>query len=485
MRTIKERDILSIAPNASAVSNAKKISSGSQFVRRLRSEDDSFYMGECKGSGKSNYIVSADYIEEENPVFRCSCPSRQLPCKHSIALLYEMLNQKEFELTDIPEDILEKRKKKEAREAKKQETKETEADKPAKKKSPASKAAAKKKINKQLEGLAVLRKMVNELLLSGLSTMGSISLKSYKDLVKQLGDYYLSGAQTYFTELVLEIEKYQKDSDSIHYKNSIEVLKRLRALEKKATKYLEEKLVSDNLEIDDNTLYEDLGGILKLDDLDRMGLTKENADLVQLSFREVYNESRKEFIDVAYWIDLESGEISYSLNYRPVKALKYIKKEDSCFDILEVKKLYYYPGSLNKRIRWDTSVLKDRDAKTLEVVKSKAYNSIKEAVKAAKAELKNTLSESSYGFLINYESICELENEKGRVWVIKDREGDKLELKNPDNIDTVELIKFMDYEEVRKDGAIFGKIYYSVEDRKLYMEPCSIITDNNIISLEY
>ena len=484
MRTIKERDILSIAPNASAVSNAKKISSGSKFVRRLRSEDESFYMGECKGSGKSNYIVSADYIEEENPVFRCSCPSRQLPCKHSIALLYEMLNQKDFEVTDIPEDILEKRKKKEAREAKKQETKEA-ADKPAKKKSPASKAAAKKKINKQLEGLAVLRKMVNELLLSGLSTMGSISLKSYKDLVKQLGDYYLSGAQTYFTELVLEIEKYQKDSDSIHYKNSIEVLKRLRALEKKATKYLEEKLNSDNLEIDDNTLYEDLGGILKLDDLDRMGLTKENADLVQLSFREVYNESRKEFIDVAYWIDLESGEISYSLNYRPLKALKYIKKEDSCFDILEVKKLYYYPGNLNKRIRWDTAVLKDRDSETLKVIKSKAYNSIKEAVKAAKAELKNTLSEFSYGFLINYESLCEFKTEKDKVWIIKDQTKDKLELKNPDTINTVELIKFLDYEEIRKNATIFGKIYYSVEDRKLYMEPCSIITDKRIINLEY
>ena len=272
MRIIKERDILSIAPNASAVSNAKKISSGSQFVKRSRSEDDSFYMGECKGSGKSNYIVSVDYIEEENPVFRCSCPSRQLPCKHSIALLYEMLNGKTFNVEDIPEDILEKRKKKEIREAKKQEAKETSDQKPVKKR-PASKAAAKKKINKQLEGLALLRKMVNELLLSGLASMGSISLKSYKDLVKQLGDYYLSGAQTYFTELVIEIEKYQKDNDSVHYKNATEVLKRLRALEKKATGYLEEKLDSDNLEIDDNTLYEDLGGILKLDDLDRMGLT--------------------------------------------------------------------------------------------------------------------------------------------------------------------------------------------------------------------
>ncbi len=484
MRTIKERDILSIAPNASAVSNAKKISSGSQFVKRSRSEDDSFYMGECKGSGKSNYIVSVDYIEEENPVFRCSCPSRQLPCKHSIALLYEMLNGKTFNVEDIPEDILEKRKKKEIREAKKQEAKETADQKPVKKR-PASKAAAKKKINKQLEGLALLRKMVNELLLSGLASMGSISLRSYKDLVKQLGDYYLSGAQTYFTELVLEIEKYQKDSDSIHYKNAIEVLKRLRALEKKATKYLEEKLDSDNLEIDDNTLYEDLGGILKLDDLDRMGLTKENVELFQLSFREVYNEARKEFIDVAYWMDLDSGEISYSLNYRPVKALKYIKKEDSCFDILEVKKLYYYPGSLNKRIRWDSSSFKDKDEKTLDIVRSKAYGSIKEAVKLAKGELKNTLSEYSYGFLISYESLCELKTEKGTVWVVKDKTGDRLELKNSGDINTVELIKFMEYEEVRKDAAIFGKIYYNVEDRKLYMEPCSIITDKRIIGLEY
>jgi putative uncharacterized protein FNV1585 len=484
MRIIKERDILSIAPNASAVSNAKKISSGSQFVKRSRSEDDSFYMGECKGSGKSNYIVSVDYIEEENPVFRCSCPSRQLPCKHSIALLYEMLNGKTFNVEDIPEDILEKRKKKEIREAKKQEAKETADQKPVKKR-PASKAAAKKKINKQLEGLALLRKMVNELLLSGLASMGSISLRSYKDLVKQLGDYYLSGAQTYFTELVIEIEKYQKDNDSVHYKNATEVLKRLRALEKKATGYLEEKLDSDNLEIDDNTLYEDLGGILKLDDLDRMGLTKENVELFQLSFREVYNEARKEFIDVAYWMDLDSGEISYSLNYRPVKALKYIKKEDSCFDILEVKKLYYYPGSLNKRIRWDSSSFKDKDEKTLDIVRSKAYGSIKEAVKLAKGELKNTLSEYSYGFLISYESLCELKTEKGTVWVVKDKTGDRLELKNSGYINTVELIKFMEYEEVRKDAAIFGKIYYDVEDRKLYMEPCSIITDKRIIGLEY
>ena len=79
MRTVKEQEITALAPNANAAGNARKISSGGGFVSRKRSEDDSFYMGECKGSGKNNYVVSADYIDEEHPVFRCSCPSRQFP----------------------------------------------------------------------------------------------------------------------------------------------------------------------------------------------------------------------------------------------------------------------------------------------------------------------------------------------------------------------------------------------------------------------
>ena len=80
-----------------------------------------------KGSGKSNYKVSADFIEGDIPTFRCSCPSRQFPCKHGLALLYEITAGKEFEIFDIPEDILEKREKKEARAAKKEEKLKKEA----------------------------------------------------------------------------------------------------------------------------------------------------------------------------------------------------------------------------------------------------------------------------------------------------------------------------------------------------------------------
>jgi len=54
---LDKEKILAISPNASAVANAKKICSSGAFVKLAHSSDDTFYMGECKGSGKSNYVV--------------------------------------------------------------------------------------------------------------------------------------------------------------------------------------------------------------------------------------------------------------------------------------------------------------------------------------------------------------------------------------------------------------------------------------------
>ena len=170
MKKLDKEKILALAPNSSAVANAKKICSSGSFVKLAHSSDDTFYMGECKGSGKSNYIVSADFVDEENPVMRCTCPSRQFPCKHGLALLFEIADGKTFEDCEIPEDILTK------------------------------------KINKQIEGLDLIKNISTQLLKLGLSTIGTVSLKEYKDVVKQLGDYYLPGPQILFQKLILEIQ---------------------------------------------------------------------------------------------------------------------------------------------------------------------------------------------------------------------------------------------------------------------------------------
>ena len=50
----------------------------------------------------------------------------------------------------------------------------------------------------------------------------------------------------------------------------------------------------------DNTLYEDLGGVWKLEQLNDLGLKKENAKLMQLAFEVTYDEASKIYTDYGY-----------------------------------------------------------------------------------------------------------------------------------------------------------------------------------------
>ena len=485
MRTFSEQQIGSLAPNANAVSNGRKISAGGGFVTRMRSEDDSFYMGECKGSGKSNYVVSADFADEEHPVFRCSCPSRQFPCKHSLALMFEMAAGKDFTVGEIPQEILDKREKKQAREAKKAET--AGEKKPASEKSVrAGKAAKTKKIKKQLEGLKLMKQLTDQLMNTGLSSMGSVSLKNYRDMAKQLGDYYLPGPQNHLSQLILEMEAYQKDQDKKHYHQAVEVLKRLRALEKKATAYLEEKLKTDQPEADDDILYEKLGGIWKMTQLEELGLKKEQARLCQLSFQVNYDAARKEYIDLGYWIDVDTGEVSCTCNYRPIKALKYVKQEDSCFDMAIVGLLHYYPGGMNRRVRWDMASFEPVTGEMLSAIKGHAHKEIAAAVKLAKNEMKNLLSEDFCGMLLSFAQIGIVETEQGKRWVMEDCTGSRIELATPAGWeDTATALSQIPDSAVFRDQALFGMVYYDREERRIRMYPCSIVTDQGIVRLLY
>ncbi|MCI8661740.1 MAG: SWIM zinc finger family protein [Hungatella sp.] len=499
MRTVKEQEIAAMAPNANAAANARKISSGGGFVSLRRSEDDTFYMGECKGSGKNNYVVSADYIDEEHPVFRCSCPSRQFPCKHSLALLYEMAAGKEFALTKIPQDILDKREKKEAREAKKQ----SGEKKPATERSiKAAKAARTKKIKKQLEGLELLRQLTESLMKSGLASMGSVSLKTYRDLAKQLGDYYLPGPLVYLNRLILEMEACQKDQDPKHYEQAVEILKKLRALEKKAKAYLQDKLDNDSPDADDDELYEELGGIWKLEQLNGLGLKKEQARLVQLSFGVTFDAARKEYIDKGYWVDVDTGQIVHTCNYRPVKALKYVKEEDSCFGLLNIPLLTYYPGTADRRVRWESASYEDIPRAVYKEIMEQAYKDLPAAMKAVKNELKNTLSQEYCPVMISYEEIGmvktmredrkkETETPEGKaggdmLCALRDHSGNRIKLQSPEGMDdTVSIIPLLPERSLYREGVLFGLAYYDPADRQMGIYPCSLITEDGILRLLY
>ncbi|MFF8446984.1 SWIM zinc finger family protein [Streptomyces leeuwenhoekii] len=48
---------------------------------------DGAVWGLCEGSGGERYRTVADVADASGPAYRCSCPSRKVPCKHALGLL--------------------------------------------------------------------------------------------------------------------------------------------------------------------------------------------------------------------------------------------------------------------------------------------------------------------------------------------------------------------------------------------------------------
>src|SRR5215212_5987363 len=71
-----------LAPDAASLRAARGLAKPGPWADT--GHDDRAAWGACKGSGEEPYRVQVDLA---GPAFRCSCPSRKLPCKHALALL--------------------------------------------------------------------------------------------------------------------------------------------------------------------------------------------------------------------------------------------------------------------------------------------------------------------------------------------------------------------------------------------------------------
>jgi hypothetical protein len=71
-----------LAPDQASVAAARKLARPAPWSETGR--DERAVWGLCTGSGKTPYQVQVDTT---GPAYRCSCPSRKVPCKHALALL--------------------------------------------------------------------------------------------------------------------------------------------------------------------------------------------------------------------------------------------------------------------------------------------------------------------------------------------------------------------------------------------------------------
>ncbi len=422
---ITSKDIELIAPNADAAKNGRDLFNKKKLDKLSQSPDGTLIFGECAGSGKNPYYCSADYIDESSPVFRCSCPSRQIPCKHVLGLLYAYAGDADFKQADIPEDILSKRSKIEQRQTKKEQEKadiKTKAEQ-APQNTKAKLSALVKKTEAQLEGITLAGKLIRNIVQTGLSSLDASNRKMINEQIKQLGNYYIPGIQTAFNDLILELENV-KNSD---YTQTIDQLNYISALIKKSQEYLTIRKENPETPIEiQSAIEEQIGHAWKLTELMQQGSWEEDAELAQLAFYNYDDAARREYVDEGYWINLKTGKIFKTKNYRPYKAKNYIKEENSFFDVIRTKELLIYPGDINPRIRWDDASVRDIQRDDIEKINAFAAGNYADLVKSVKSTIKNPLADKHPVSLIRLHKAYQTEN----AIVAEDESGNRLTLNN-------------------------------------------------------
>ena len=482
MIKLTEEYVRSTAFNDSSFTNAKKLASSSKIIKTFISKEKDLIFGECLGSGKSNYVISVDFINPNEPIFRCSCPSRQIPCKHATGLLYAYyLNPGHFAEGEIPEEVLSKREKLQKREEKKLE----EVEKPKK----VNISAFVKKMKQQLEGIECIEHFISECLKAGFASIPLSQIKSYqKELVKELGNYYIPSFQAK-VEIILNIleKSINKESEAkkSYYQKALRELTKLQVLINKSKTmlltYIEEQRIIDTQSADSFTK---MGYIWKLEELKSLGFVKENRQLIQLGFYEYDDVEEKALVGVGYYIDLEEKPIYKTLNIRPYKLLKQLEAEDTLFETIQVSEYAIYPGEMNQRIRWEGYTLSPITKEELEKVREKAQVDFKAVLKEVKNQLKDPLADEHPVVLLKYKALKAYKDEEGNIsYGLKDASGETVLLGETIKLQlpaTLPCLQYVLQEEDLEDQVMLGLFEYQGEENELILKPLSVITHSEI-----
>lgn len=481
MISIDENFVDAAAPNADAAKNGRALVLKGKFLKLYTSDDGTLLFGHCQGSGKDPYICSSDFALPEAPVHRCNCPSRQFPCKHSLGLMYAFVQGKKFSAAEIPPDLAAKREKSQARVEKKKE----EADKPK----VVNKAALAKKIKAQLEGIHLLEKLTLDLVRLGIGNVNAKSAREIEEQAKQLGNAYLPGAQAalhnftrlFYGDADLAEERSAKERESV-YSEALDQLGRLHSLVKQGRAYLQKRLDDPELKPETETAIAAwLGHAWQLSELKAAGLVQQNAELVQLAFNSHDDIARKEFVDTGIWMNLATGRIQITQNFRPYKAVKYIKSDDSFFQVAQVKELCLYPGGVNPRVRWEGMIPRPLDPQDLAKVRSFGQADFAAVVKDVKSHLKGPLADKQPIYALNYSRLGQVNGN----YVAEDAKGERLVMtdagmsEEPASCHLLSLLS----PTLFAGHALVVRFRHDLDTRKLQIKPLSIVTPGSIVRL--
>jgi hypothetical protein len=470
---------IAAAPNSDAAKNGRSLALKKSFVKLHVSQDATLLFGYCQGSGKTPYLCSADFAAPDKPVYRCSCPSRQFPCKHSIGLLFAKAMGQSFTLAEVPEELSAKREKAKASEQKKKET----VAKPR----TVNKSALAKKIQAQLNGIDLLEKLLFDVVRLGIGNMNAKIASEMEEQAKQLGDLFLPGAQAALRNYTRLFKNDDGDDLSAAGREAIfseafDQFGRLHSLIGKGRSYLQSRLDDPELAPDtESAIAAWLGHAWQLRELIEAGLVDQDVELIQLSFHTCDDNARQEVVDTGVWMNLKTGKIELTQNFRPYRSLKYVKSDDSFFQVAQIKELCRYPGNWNSRIRWDGMLTRPIESADLKKIIGFGCRDYLTLVKEIKGHVKAPLADKHPICAIHVARVGKI----GSEYVFEDATGTRLVLSDKGLLDeprSCHLLQLLP-QSLIQDQVFIVRFRSDLDSKRLQIKPLAIVTPVEIIRL--
>jgi hypothetical protein len=483
MISIDEGYVESAAPNSDAMKNGRGLVVKGKFLKLHTDADQTILFGQCQGSGKEPYHCSCDFARADQPTHRCSCPSRQFPCKHCIGLMFAyVLKGPSFTVADLPPDLAEKREKLATRVEKKKE----ESAKPK----TVNKSALAKKIQAQLDGLDLLEKLTLDVTRIGIGNMNAKTAREIEEKAKQLGNAYLPGAQAAlhrYTKLfsgddgVVDLKGSAARGEAV-FSEALDQLSRLHSIVKQGRAYLQRRLEDPELKPETETsIAAWLGHAWQLAELKAAGLVQNDVELLQLAFNSHDDAARQEYVDTGVWMNLGNGRIQITQNFRPYKAAKYIKSDDSFFQVAQVKELCVYPGDVNPRIRWEGMTPRAVEPGDFQRVREQSRSDFGAVIKEVKNNLKGPLVDKQPIYALRFRRLGQVQG----VPVVEDAKGERLTMtdtgmtEEPPSCHLLQLISV----QLHENQALIARFRHDLDRRKLQIKPLAIVTESAVVRL--
>ncbi|MDZ4684286.1 MAG: hypothetical protein SH850_04300 [Planctomycetaceae bacterium] len=320
--------------------------------------------------------------------------------------------------------------------------------------------------------------------------MNAKTAKEIEEKAKQLGNAYLPGAQATlhrFTKLFAnEDSAYDSSVPASQreavYSEALDQLGRLHSLVKQGRAYLQRRGDDPELKPEtDTAIAAWLGHAWQLSELKAVGLVQTDVELIQLAFNSHNDIARQEYVDTGVWLNLNTGRIQLSQNFRPYKAAKYIKSDDSFFQVATVAELCVYPGDVNPRVRWEAMTPRPLEPSDLQRARTHAHSDFAAVVKEVKTNLKGPLSDKQPIYALSFRRIGQIDG----TFVVEDATGNRLTMTDRGMTDepaSCHLLPLLS-PGLFENQTLVARFRHDLDTRKLQIKPLSLVTESAVVRL--